>query len=85
MSLSAKRLQRRIATDTARWKVHLSGQLPWDVIGMVDDLPIAGDDPAAIQSAVQEGPPLGARPQNQHHDQRAADGAGASFRRESRR
>jgi hypothetical protein len=92
MSLSSKRLQRRIAADTAQLKARLSGQPPWDVIGMVDDLPVADDDPAALrltskapEPAHEKGPRQGASHCNPHHAQQPTDGFGAPPRHESRR
>jgi hypothetical protein len=85
MSLVAKRLQRRIVADTAQLKVRLSGQLPWDVIGMVDDLPVADDDPAAIRPALRQGRHTGAAQPSQHPSQHLHDAVRAPPRRQSRR
>jgi hypothetical protein len=89
MSLAAKRMQRRIAADTAQLKARLSGQPPWDVIGMVDDLQVADDDPAALrltskapEPAHEKGPRQGANHCNPHPAPQPPDGVGALTRRQ---
>jgi hypothetical protein len=73
---------RRLAHAVARASVE--GKT-LSVIGLLDDLPLADDDPASIKSALPQGPAQGVTQRNQHLAQHSADGVGARIQRQQRR